>query len=348
MLPLVLRRPITAGLIAALLGLGGLAVGALALPGTVLGAGPLPACAYKDVLTTPRAYSDWSTTLVDTILRVPATYIPPDLVPVSQAGIGGTGQVRAIVIDDLAAMTTAAAAAGSPIAVQSAYRSYVMQITTFQYWVNLDGYTKALGYSARPGHSEHQLGVAIDFKSAAGGPPWSGSDWGQSPAGSWMRLNAWKYGFILSYPKGKASITCYDYESWHYRYVGRTEAAAIHASGLTIRQYLWAHFTTVVLPGTSPASTATPPPSRTASPSASPSAVPTSSPRGTPAATAAGPSPVAPSSPPPIDAPTGPATVFLGMDVATTAVAGGLVALVLLLVGSLAMAVRRHGRSGPS
>ena len=54
-----------------------------------------------------------------------------------------------------------------------------------------------------------------------------------------MKANAWKYGWVMSYPKGKTSVTCYQYEPWHYRYVGRAEAKAIHDSGLTTRQYLW-------------------------------------------------------------------------------------------------------------
>jgi D-alanyl-D-alanine carboxypeptidase len=55
-----------------------------------------------------------------------------------------------------------------------------------------------------------------------------------------MAANAWKYGFIESYPRGVSpSKTCYAYEPWHFRYVGRAEAAAVHASGLTLREWLW-------------------------------------------------------------------------------------------------------------
>jgi D-alanyl-D-alanine carboxypeptidase len=60
-----------------------------------------------------------------------------------------------------------------------------------------------------------------------------------------MKNNAWKYGFMMSYPKGKSSITCYTYEPWHYRYVGRALARHIHDSGLTIREYLWRHYESV-------------------------------------------------------------------------------------------------------
>jgi len=254
-------------------------------PNDARGVGVLPACRYDDVMTTPRGFDDWSITLVDTILRLPRTYVPPDLVSVSQAGIAGHGKVRAIVIDDLTAMAEAAAAAGNAIGVESAYRSYDDQVATFNHWVATSGYAAALTFSARPGHSEHQLGLAIDFRSDPGGSPFTGS-WGQTPAGKWMRLHAWEFGFIRSYPPNDKAVTCYASEAWHYRYVGRDMAAAIHASGLTTRQYLWANFTTAVVPAV------TPKPSKESGGTAPPSAGPTAEPSGGTAEPSAEPSPV--------------------------------------------------------
>jgi zinc D-Ala-D-Ala carboxypeptidase len=236
-------------------------------PSHARGAGPLPACRYDDIMTEPRGYGDWATTLVDTILRVPKSYVPPDLVSVSQTGIAGRGKVRAIVVDDLRAMADAAAAAGNAIGVQSAYRSYADQQAVFAGWVAQYGYAQALRFSARPGHSEHQLGLAIDFRSDPGGSPFTGS-WGTTPAGSWMRQHAWEFGFIRSYPPKEQGTTCYASESWHYRYVGRDLAAAIHASGLTTREYLWANFTTAVVPKVKPRPTK--PPAAPGAPTASP------------------------------------------------------------------------------
>jgi D-alanyl-D-alanine carboxypeptidase len=260
-------------------------------PNDARGVGVLPACRYDDVMTTPRGFDDWSITLVDTILRLPRTYVPPDLVSVSQAGIAGHGKVRAIVIDDLTAMAEAAAAAGNAIGVESAYRSYDDQVATFNHWVATSGYAAALTFSARPGHSEHQLGLAIDFRSDPGGSPFTGS-WGQTPAGKWMRLHAWEFGFIRSYPPNDTAVTCYASEAWHYRYVGRDMAAAIHASGLTTRQYLWANFTTAVVPAV------TPKPSKGSGGTAPPSAGPTAEPSGATAEPSAEPTPVVePSSP---------------------------------------------------
>jgi D-alanyl-D-alanine carboxypeptidase len=312
--------------------------------------GTLPACRYDDIMTQPRAYSDWAITLVDTILRVPRSYVPPDLVPVSQAGIAGRGKVRAVVIDDLRAMSAAAAAAGNGIGVQSAYRSYASQQAVFEGWVANYGYASALTFSARPGHSEHQLGLAIDFRSDPGGSPFTGS-WGSTPAGTWMKKHASEYGFIRSYPPNEQRVVCYANEPWHYRYVGRDLATAIHASGLTLREYLWANFTTTVVPGVTagPEHTSTPAqnpasPAATAEPiaSAGSSLLPGSAgatPQVSPVETTSAETPSGPpgQSAPPIDA-----SPVADLD---PAVAAGLgVALIGVLV--VTVLVLRRGRSG--
>ena len=214
-----------------------------ALAAQVTGAPPLPACAYKDIKTRFPALKAWRKTLVDTRLRVGSKYKPTDLVSVANANIAGSGRVREIIIDDLKAMAQAARDAGKGIAVRSAYRSYSEQKSVFAGWVAKSGYQQALKYSARPGHSEHQLGTTIDFRSASSqAAPWDYDDWATSRPGKWMKNNAWKYGFVMSYPKGKFSKTCYGYEPWHYRYVGRTLAERIHDSGLTPREYLWRNY----------------------------------------------------------------------------------------------------------
>ncbi|HJP88540.1 MAG TPA: M15 family metallopeptidase [Candidatus Limnocylindrales bacterium] len=239
---------------------------------TVRAMGTLPACRYDDILTTPRAYADWEHTLVDTILRVTKGYVPPDLVSVTEAGLAGSKKtIRAIAVDDLRALADAARAAGAPIGVQSSYRSYTEQQAVFDGWVANLGYKEALKVSARPGHSEHQLGLAIDFRSDPPTPLTLHTDWESTPAGIWMAAHAWEYGWVMSYPKGKSKITCYSYEPWHFRYVGRELAAQIHDSGLTTREYLWAHFTTTVVPPPTAKPTAAPP-KNTGAPSALPAA----------------------------------------------------------------------------
>ena len=200
----------------------------------------LDACPYVDVATAHASYDDYATTLVDTYYRLPTTYAPTDLVSTSKSGMTGGFLVRNIILPDLTAMVAAAKAAGAPLDVESAYRSYANQKSTFNYWVGVSGYKAALLYSARPGHSEHQLGTTLDFKSLRGGSPF-GTNWAKSPAGAWMMQHAWEYGFVLSYPQGKTALTCYTYEPWHYRWFGKDVAAQIHDSGLTTREWLWTH-----------------------------------------------------------------------------------------------------------
>ncbi len=245
-------RPRTSRLIVLLLSVA-IATG---LATTVVSAAALPACRVADVTTAHRSYTDWARTILDTTYRLTSAYGPSDLRSTADAGLNGGQRVRALVITDLRAMARAARAAGARLAVESSYRSYSTQASTFAYWVRVSGYAAALRSSARAGHSEHQLGTTLDFKSYGGSAPWNYADWGRSKAGTWLRNNAWRYGFVMSYPKGKTSVTCYAYEPWHFRYVGRTVAAKIHASGLTPREYLWRQ-------QTAPVPTPTPKPSPT-------------------------------------------------------------------------------------
>jgi D-alanyl-D-alanine carboxypeptidase len=244
-----------------------------------------------------------------------------------------------VAIDDLRALAQAAAANGTPIEVNSPYRSYQEQVASFNGWVAVDGYEDAITYSQRPGHSEHQLGLTIDFQ-ALGGPSALQGDWATTPTGGWMIANSWRYGWVLSYPLGPngeifSQETCFHYEPWHYRYVGREIARRIHRSGLTIREYLWQHHTmldTNLQPVATPTPTPTPTPTATATPTSSPSPTPaqsaTATPTPTPAAT---------------DAPAAsPLGELLGDP--RIVVLGALVAI-LLLVGAVALAVRGRAPS---
>ncbi len=198
-----------------------------------------PACEYTDVLTARRAYGDWPISLLDTIYYLPSDYAPGDLVDSSAGGVNGGYLLRGLVIPDLMAMATGARANGTPIKLVSGYRSYSQQQSTFDYWVGVGGYKQALRTSARAGHSEHQLGTVIYVTSEGGGAPWDYADWAATPAGAWMAANSWRYGFVMSYPRGAFDLSCYDYEPWHYRYVGRDLAARIAGSGRVPRLVLW-------------------------------------------------------------------------------------------------------------
>lgn len=212
-------------------------------PAPAAGVGPLPDCRFDDFLTVPRSYEDGPITLVDHLLGVGRDYMPPDLMSVSELGLDGGGQIRRIAAKDTRAMALAAAENGTPIQAWSAYRSYRTQRTLYRDGVGAYGVKVASRHWARPGHSEHQLGLGVDF--VAVGDTGLTSNWEVTPTGGWMAENAWQYGWVMSFPKGKRSITCFHYEPWHYRYVGRDVAREIHESGLTVREYLWANFTQV-------------------------------------------------------------------------------------------------------
>lgn len=195
-------------------------------------------CVDRD-LAAPVA-TDIALTVLDRTYALPAAYVPPDLVPAGDAGLtGASGDklVRAIVLDDLAAMRAGWEAAGLSIDIESSYRSFASQAATFDLWVARIGYSGALLRSARAGHSEHQLGTAIDVTSDG----WSGrvGDWAvESAEGAWMASHAWEYGFVMSYPADSTAVTCFGYEPWHYRWIGREVAARHRASGLDLREFL--------------------------------------------------------------------------------------------------------------
>jgi D-alanyl-D-alanine carboxypeptidase len=211
----------------------------LLLLGSSFALASVPPCTFGDQPAPLAAYDQWQLTLVDTSYRLPADYVPPDLVSLKQAGFDDDRLIRSLVIQSLSELRLAAEAAGHPLEIQSAYRSHDYQKQTFDYWVALEGEAAALASSARAGHSEHQLGTTLDFRSAGGPAPWDLQDWGQTPAGGWLQENAVHYGFVQSYPAGKTDLTCYIHESWHYRFVGAETARAVQDSGLTLREWLW-------------------------------------------------------------------------------------------------------------
>lgn len=131
--------------------------------------------------------------------------------------------------------------------VTSAYRSYDYQKTVFNSYVSeymKKGYTRdeaiaeTLRTSAAPGTSEHQSGLCVDFFTTSMTNGLNNEEFEKTSAFLWLSANAHKYGFILRYPEDKTDITCYDYESWHYRFVGRRAATEIYLSGLCLEEYL--------------------------------------------------------------------------------------------------------------
>lgn len=178
--------------------------------------------------------------LVNKQYKLPSSYIPPDLVPVAESGVRTTAggmYIRQIIVADLSAMNSAASNAGIDLAILSAYRSYSTQESTYNYWVSVLGQAEADRVSARPGHSQHQLGTTVDFTTNEISDK-LGAQFANTAAGRWLADNAWKYGFALSYPAGWESTTGYSYEPWHYRYIGVANAATWHNSGKILELWL--------------------------------------------------------------------------------------------------------------
>lgn len=138
-------------------------------------------------------------------------------------------QLRAEAAKAADTMIDAAATDGVTLLVSSAYRSYAVQQQTYQYWVSVNGQKVADQLSARPGYSEHQTGLAIDFASPEGCR--LEECYRDTLAGQWLAKNAPRYGYILRFPDGRQSVTGYRFEPWHYRYVGVQIAQEYVSSG---------------------------------------------------------------------------------------------------------------------
>ncbi len=173
--------------------------------------------------------------LVDKHHRLPETFIPHQLIPLSN--------YRAYVINrtDLSLTKTAEAALqrmaeaarrdGVTLLVSSSYRSYRYQKNLFSRYVRESGEKEAERFSARAGTSQHQLGTVVDFGSIT-------DAFAETKAGKWMYAHAAEYGWSLSFPKGYEAVTGYVWESWHYRYIGK-EACAFQKKWFDdIQQYM--------------------------------------------------------------------------------------------------------------
>jgi D-alanyl-D-alanine carboxypeptidase len=149
-------------------------------------------------------------------------YIPFDLQSLDGRNLSPKRgiKIRKEALNALVEMKKAAESEKCNLQVISAFRSYNTQQNVFMHWVKEFGIAEAQRISARPGTSQHQLGTAIDFNLLD-------ESFENYPEGKWLADNAYKYGFILSFPKGMEHFTGYRYEPWHYRYVGKEAALLI-------------------------------------------------------------------------------------------------------------------------
>ncbi|MDB5118765.1 MAG: hypothetical protein JWQ79_4257 [Mucilaginibacter sp.] len=167
----------------------------------------------------------------------PVTYIPGDLVTVVDSQ-GSSYLLSAKAAPSFKAMSDAATADGESFYLTSSYRSYSDQVSTYAYWVNTSGKAGADTYSARPGYSEHQTGLAFDVAATVNGNNYVLSDFAKTSQYQWLQAHAADYGFIQRYYAGSESITGYEAEEWHYRYVGVAVAKDMQTKGIkTLEQY---------------------------------------------------------------------------------------------------------------
>lgn len=172
--------------------------------------------------------------------KLPANFVPKTLV---DSGISfpftNSIEIQKLRKDAAVAIQTLvrdAKKSGITIVGVSGYRSYSTQVSLFESYVKQDGYEKARKYSAIPGTSEHQTGLAIDVGNSSA--TCAAKDCFQNTKeAKWLQLHVADYGFIIRYPKGKEAITGYQYEPWHLRYVGKVVATEIMKQGITLEEY---------------------------------------------------------------------------------------------------------------
>ena len=156
--------------------------------------------------------------LIDKKHAVGSDYVPRDLVPVKGNELWNVSRndlsLRPEAYAALEDLSRAALNDGIKLLVSSTYRSYQYQEGLFNRYVKQDGLELAERYSARPGTSQHQLGVAVDFGSIT-------DDWGDTKMGKWVYDHASDFGWSLSFPQGYEDVTGYMWECWHFRYIGK-------------------------------------------------------------------------------------------------------------------------------
>ncbi|WP_198038698.1 D-alanyl-D-alanine carboxypeptidase family protein [Planococcus lenghuensis] len=189
---------------------------------------------FTPVVTNPEEL----TVLVNKERSLPADYVPANLMTpeVYMFGTEKMKQAAGTALEDLFA---AATQDGLQLIAVSGYRSYDEQERIFQNYAEQYGIEQANQFSARPGESEHQTGLAMDVSSSAlSSGEYLSTEFAQTAEGQWVQAHASDYGFIIRYPEGKESITGYQYEPWHLRYVGQEAAQSINQHSMTLETYL--------------------------------------------------------------------------------------------------------------
>lgn len=183
---------------------------------------------------------DSTTVIVNKLRPLPEDFKADDLfvpdAPLRQSASSENMHVRKVLETDLLALFAAASDAGIRIQIGSAYRSAATQNSLYNGYVASSGQAFADLTSARPSFSEHQTGLSIDF-SSEDGQCFLEKCFADTIEGKWLAANAPNYGFVLRYPLNKTAITGYDFEPWHFRYLGKQIASQITDSGVTVEEF---------------------------------------------------------------------------------------------------------------
>jgi D-alanyl-D-alanine carboxypeptidase len=168
-------------------------------------------------------------------------YRPSDLVVPNVKTVGSDSKdeqsIRELIRPDLEEMMNDAAIEGHSLMMNSGFRTSQKQAFYYNNYVKNSGEAAANKFSAKPGYSEHQTGLSMDI-SYLNRKCYLEECFGESAAGIWLAKHSHEYGFILRYPKGKESITGYQYEPWHFRFVGKETASEIYKNQMTYEEYL--------------------------------------------------------------------------------------------------------------
>ena len=175
--------------------------------------------------------------LVNKFNYLDENYAPDDIVKVSMQFAYGDNEIKKEVYEKFRSMYNDAKKEGLYLIITSSYRDYNFQKELWDSYANQKGDEWADSVSARAGYSEHQTGYTLDIVTYNANM----SSFEKTDEFKWLQDNAYKYGFILRYPKDKEDITGYSYESWHYRYVGKDVATKIKKLGITFDEY-YAYF----------------------------------------------------------------------------------------------------------
>ncbi len=191
---------------------------------------------YENIINTNIDKNDLI--LVNKYYKLSEDYSPENLVNISSKyswGTEGTHKIKEEVYNSFINLwNDAYENANIYLMINSSYRAYQKQLEIYNKLDDFQGEKYADSIAARPGHSEHQTGLALDIFSKK---DTNQKEFENSITYEWLKENSYKYGFIIRYPKDKDNITGYQFESWHYRYVGVEVATYIHQYNITFDEY---------------------------------------------------------------------------------------------------------------